>query len=118
MSEDKIIELMAEIKKLNDEITELKKQNRILANALLSHIKGQFTIEDLAICYQKLAEVKKYTSIVPSYGYGGNSLEAIIAQRLLGEKEKKSEIEFEKVDEETLKKIRGEHERKNEDNTG
>jgi len=108
---DRIKEIEERLERLESQIEELKKQNRIVANALLDHIHGKLTVEDIKMCYEKIAEIKKYLSVVPSTMSGGSSLESILAQKLMEVREgggKKNEVDFEPVDEETLKRLRDE----------
>ncbi len=99
---------MSEIEELKKEIEELKKQQKILATALLNHLKGNLTIQDIEMCAQAMVRVRKALQAMPaSAPTGGGSLEAIIAQHLMEARQKeKTEIEDISVDE--LEKIRKE----------
>ncbi len=99
---------MSELEELKREIEELKKQQKILATALLNHLKGNLTIQDIEMCAQAMMRVRKALQAMPVSGpMGGGSLEAIIAQHLMEARQKeKTEIEDISLDE--LEKIRKE----------
>nr|MCL7344635.1 hypothetical protein [Candidatus Aramenus sulfurataquae] len=99
---------MSELEELKSEIEELRKQQKILANALLNHLKGNLTIQDIEMCAQAMMRVRKALQAMPTSGpAGGGSLEAIIAQHLMNARQKeKTEIEDIPLDE--LEKIRKE----------
>jgi hypothetical protein len=99
---------MSEIDELKKEIEELKRQNKILATALLNHLKGNLTIQDIEMCAQAMMRVRKALQAMPASAPAGpGSLEAIIAQHLMEARQKeKTEIEDISIDE--LEKIRKE----------
>jgi hypothetical protein len=92
---------MSEIDELRKEIEELKKQNRILANAVLNHLKGNLTIQDVEMCAQAMMRVRKALQAMPASGpSSGGSLESIIAQHLMESRQKdKTDIEDISLDE-------------------
>lgn len=107
-----------EIDELRQEIKELKKQNRLLAEAFLNHIKGRMTVEDLETCYQALNKVKKFTSGIGGSYRGGGGIEQIIAEKMLAERDsgvsvRKPEM-FENMDEKEVKEIMDELSKKKE----
>lgn len=119
--EKKIVELEVKIEQLEKENEELRRDIKVVASSVLDHIKGKLTIQDLQICYQKIAEVKKYLSVVPNTPTN-SSIEAILADKLgnaiLSEKmggSSRQPINFEEVDEDDLERLRNKG--KNKDNS-
>lgn len=99
---------MSEIDELRKEIEELKRQNKILANAVLNHLKGNLTIQDVEMCAQAMIRVRKALQAMPVSGSsGGGSLESIIAQHLM-EARQKDKTDMEDISLDDLEKIRKE----------